>query len=509
MTAVVACAAVLVGSLACSRAEDPALARGATVTVAYCCDREVLAPEPFDMPAKLLVFLTLLSENEHGELTGRLARTWEHSTDGREWTYHLRSDVRWHDGIPVTAHDVEFSLDVLSHPEVGYTSTSGLEAVTVVDDSTVTIRAAEFDEINTWIAFFPKHLLERLDPTDVYQWNFWTQPVGNGPYRFVRYVPGISMEFEANRDFPLGTPRIQRVVLKFSGAGLTELLAGQVDAVLRISPAWILRLETDPRFRVYHYLGTGARAIYWQSEHPLFHDPRVRRALTLAIDRRQLQRVMNLPEDVPLVDGPFTRRQLRSGRLPAPLPYDPSLAVRLLEEAGWRDDDDDGVRERDGRPFRFTALVRGDQAGYDAGLEAWAVFVQEQFRRVGVQMGIQPVDPGQEREQIRTGAYGAAFTVHGNSAWWLQRYFGPDSPFGYRSPRVLELVEQDLASPDPVVEDRVFAELMEIFRRDVPATLLSPWVDFTAVHRRVRGLSSPWRADPVEFMEDLWIEEPQ
>ena len=105
-----ACACVLaLAAAGCARREDRAYSRGSTVTVAT--EKDPMNP---DSHAQFLVFLPLVSYSEKGELEGRLARTWEHSPDYREWTYHLRKDVRWHDGVPVTAHDVKFTLELLS-----------------------------------------------------------------------------------------------------------------------------------------------------------------------------------------------------------------------------------------------------------------------------------------------------------------------------------------------------------------------------------------------------------
>ena len=79
----------------------------------------------------------------------------------------------------------------------------------------------------------PKHLLEGLDPKRFWQWEFWTHPVGNGPFRFVRYLPDRLIEFEANSAYYKGKPRVERVILKFVGeAGLTELLGASVRARL-------------------------------------------------------------------------------------------------------------------------------------------------------------------------------------------------------------------------------------------------------------------------------------
>ena len=210
-----------------------------------------------------------------------------------------------------------------------------------------------------------------MDPERLTEWDFWTRPVGNGPYRFVRLEPETMMEFEANPDFYMGKPRIERVILKFSlDAGLTELLGGYVDAIPSFPPASLPTVRGDSRFQVYYSLGddgASTQAIYWNNDNPLFRDPRVRRALTLAIDRRELIGFLGLPDDVPLVDGPLTPDQYQRGELPEPLPYDPVRARALLDSAGWRDQDGDGVRERDGRQFQFTALLQNFTSEHSAG----------------------------------------------------------------------------------------------------------------------------------------------
>lgn len=486
----------------CRRYEEQAYPRTSTVTVAYCCGERVLSPS-MGMPAQFLVFLPLVTRDEKGEFEGRLARRWEHTPDYREWTYHLRTDVRWHDGVPVTAHDIKFSIELLIHPDVLYYP-AGTMSITVLDDSTFTIRyAGSPGPHDWWTVYYPKHLLEELDPKEFSDWEFWTQPVGNGPYRYVRHVRETMMEFDANPEYYRGKPKIERVVLKFVGdAALTELLSGNVDAITDVDPAQIPRLAADPRFRVYHSIGYAAHAIYWQHDRPLFWDPRVRRALTLAINRRELLQVLNLPENIPVVDGPFTDRQLRRGQLPEPLPYDPARARALLEATGWRDRNGDGVREREGKEFRFTAIVPAT-----GGWEQIAVFAQDQLRRVGVRMDVQSLEFGTVQGKLRSGEFDAAFTLSGYVPWWLQLDFGEDSPISYQNAEVVELIDRVQLTADPDARDRIYRELTEIFRADVPVTFLVPAVGNDVAHRRIRGLSSPYRPDPIWYMEDLWLED--
>ncbi|MGH7754344.1 MAG: ABC transporter substrate-binding protein, partial [Gemmatimonadales bacterium] len=207
-------------ALACAR--DGPGEREHTLTVLYPVDQRSWA---FYVPSQFLVFLPLARRNVHGEFEGWLARSWEHSPDYRTWTIQLRPDVRWHDGIPVTGGDVKFSLDLLAHPDVGGEA-PGAYAVRVLDDTTlvVTLRKGASGFWLDYDVTYPKHLLQGLDPKTFYDWDFWTHPVGNGPYRYVRHVPKTMMEFEANPDYFRGRPEVDRVVLKFGEPVITELL---------------------------------------------------------------------------------------------------------------------------------------------------------------------------------------------------------------------------------------------------------------------------------------------
>jgi peptide/nickel transport system substrate-binding protein len=496
-----AAALLVLAVAACEPAGDRDELTGTTVTIAYA-ERGLYPDE--DMPAKFLTSLSLTALDEKGELEGRLARRWEHSPDYREWIYHLRTDVRWHDGAPVSAHDIAFSVDLWKR--VPHYYTSFIESAVALDDSTVAIRyASSADQsIMSYLTYYPKHIVGALDPEEFYEWDFWTHPVGNGPYRFVRHLPQTMIEFAANPDFFAGEPRIQRVVLKFAGeTGLSELLSGNVDAVTWTNPAEIPKFATDPRFRVYYspesYRGY---AIYWRNDHPLFKEPSVRRALTFAIDRGEVLRMLNLPDDTPVVDGPITERQLRRGELPESLPFDTAQARMLLDSAGWLDRDGDGVRERDGMTFSFTALVAS------RGGNETAILLQEHLRRVGVRMDLQPLDQSNVLERIRAGDFEAAFGQFDNNPGSLGAIrLGRGLPLGYENAEVVELVERAAETADPEVRDRIYSRLAGILQADMPITFLGPRVNVVFAHRRLKGLLSPWRVDPVWYMDELWVED--
>ncbi len=498
-------AVALLLATACLPRDELPRDRASTVIVSYCCGDEVLSPI-HDMNAKLLVFEPLLKRDREGRLVGRLARTWEASPDYREWTYHLRTDARWHDGTPFTAADVAFTIEAMdSFEDPDY---RGFEAVTVHDDSTVTIRSGRaVHEYQDWMVFYPKHLLAHLDPSRLGEWEFWQRPVGIGAYRFVSLEPETMMEFEANPDFYLGPPDVERVILRFSiDAGVAPLLSGEVD-VAQLDPGPV---RSDSRFRIYHVWYPSSWVIYWKADRAPFDDVRVRRALGLAIDRRALTRAAEIPDEVPLIDAPYTPDQVTRGEYQQSPPADPERAAALLRDAGWRDTDGDGFLDRNGETFRFTALLRSRSPENMVGLERQGVLVQSQLRAIGIDMQLLAVDPSVIFDRLETGDFEAVFQFlrpHPATPWLRRHGFGIGDASGYTNPRLAELFEEIDRTPVPAAEDSLYREVAEIFRRDAPVTYLHPMVRFTVAHRRLLGLASPTRADPVAHMDEIRLAE--
>ena len=472
---------------------------------------------------KSLLFLSLTDE-DGSVINPRLAESWTHSPDYRRWTLRLRDDVRWHDGVQVTAHDVAFSAELFRHPDVLFPARIwGLDSAVVVDDQTIALfleRPTYHPPGGAWTVFFPKHLLGDLDPARFYEWDFWERPIGNGPYRFVRRVPRTMVEFEANPDFYAGEPSIRTVVAKFSSANpVIELTSGAADAAFDLGPADLLKLDVDPRFVVYYANDwSEIYLVYWNHRHPLLADARVRRALDHALDRRELARVANLPNEIPLVGGlgndggldPDRRRGW--DRVPA---YDPERAERLLEQAGWVDRDGDGIRDKAGQRARFTLL---SPQGGSLGAEPMALLMEDRWRRVGVAAEVRPMEMAVVREALRSGSFDAAIIWENQDAHTIlwSWFGGPVDPepgetgnaqvrFGYQDAEAADILEVVLATPEPAAQDTLYARFNEILRRDSPVMLLFPGVYRYVAHRRIRGFRQGrgWLTRP----EELWIQE--
>ena len=465
-----------------------------------------------DYSPKFLVFLQLATPDQNGELEGRLARSWEHSPDYREWTIHLRTDVNWHDGVPVTAHDIKFTVDLWNHPDV-LDQDNIIDSIRVLDDSTFVMKYKPGSAWHTywypgyWAVFYPKHLLRNLDPATFHEWEFWTHPVGNGPFRYVGHTPNTMVEFEANPDFYLGKPKIDRVVIKFGPESITELLAGNVDAMNVENGIAVEAIKDDPRFKIYYEAWddiSAVVALFYNHRSPLFADARVRSAMTHAINRQELKHVLRQWEDLPVLDVPFTESQYWKKELPEPLQYDPGLAQRLFEDAGWRDSDGDGVRERDGTEFSFEIIVENRY-------EPVAVYVQHMLGEVGVEVEVGVLDRSVLRERTRAAEFEVAmnyFVVSPDAPGaGLDILFGENSLIGYRNPRVGELVSDALEATTPEALDVIYQELAPIIKDEQPVTFLILGTEIYVAHKRVNGLSSPFRANPIRNAGHFWIED--
>lgn len=482
-----------------------------TVTILYPEDDAVLGPGD-DVAAQHLMFLPLVTYNARGEVEGRLAESWKHTPDYRSWTVRLRDGIRWHDGVPVTAHDIKFTLDLLIHPDVHWYP-PGTYSSEVVDDHTYTITYQQNGLAagvrDDWRVYYPKHLLERLDPKEFETWDFWKHPVGNGPFRYVRHVPKTMMQLEANPDYYRGKPKIANLVLKLANWGsgsMAELLSGDVDAASYISRTDVRSLGLDGRFSVYQQLDHNSVGVLcWNQHHPLFKESKVRKALTLAIDRSELAQVLNYPQDTPVLDAPLSRRQLQRREFADPIPYNPGVASRLLNEAGWAKRNRHGIRERDGRVFDFVLICSSDTGPWN-GLDS-AVYISAQLSRIGVRANIEPIEGGTHWNRVVAGDYQAA--ISRMATGWGDAP-GPRNflaAAGYADPRFLRIEDTIDTIHDPDHEDHLYREMTRLFQEDVPATFLYPTVWTTVASDRIRGLDlCPYRGEATRCMDSLSLE---
>lgn len=347
------------------------------------------------------LFATLVSAGADYEPRPYLARSWEFDADTSEVVFHLRHDLEWHDGAPVTARDVAFTFERLKNPAVPFANPSYFDywdAVEVLDP--VTVRFYIRPHANalygwTRTAIMPEHILGEVPPEELESDPFGTvSPVGSGPFRFVARVPGDRWEFEANPDFPSdlgGRPYLDRLVYRQipDDFALTAALrTGEADLVFDASPGMVEQVVDDAHIYSTTYSAPEYAFIAWNSRRPQLSDPAVRQALTMGIDRRTLVEAV-LGGAGTVATGPVGPWHWAYDSAWEPLPYDPARAGQLLDEAGWTDSDGDGIRDRDGEPFTLELLAtpRPDRA-------AIQTLVQASLGEIGIR--VEPVvrEPG-------------------------------------------------------------------------------------------------------------------
>ena len=343
-----------------------------------------------------VLFVTLVSNDADYEPQPYFARSWEFDSDTSEVIFHLRHDLQWQDGTPVTSRDVAFTFERLKNPAVPFPNPSYFDywdAAEVIDP--VTIRFFLRPHANalygwTRTAIMPEHVLGEVPPEDLESHPFGTMsPVGNGPFRFVERVPGDRWVFEANPEFPEelgGRPYVDRLVYRQipdEFALAAALQTGEVDLVIDASPSMLDQVGDDPEVVSTSYSAPEYAFIAWNSKRPQFADPLVRRALTMAIDRETLVQAV-LGGNGTVAPGPVGPWHWAYDSAWAPLPYSPEEAGALLDEAGWTDSDGDGARDRNGEPFSFELLATPRR---DWG--AIQTLVQASLGQIGVE--VEPV----------------------------------------------------------------------------------------------------------------------
>jgi peptide/nickel transport system substrate-binding protein len=323
-----------------------------------------------------------------------LAEAWDTAAvgvDSLALTFRLRRDVRWHDGRPTTSHDVAHTFRLAQDPRAGYVDAAALMSYApepeVIDSFTIRfrlLRHPHFLEAFFLLSPLPSHVLGDTRPEDVRRHALGTQPVGSGPFRFVRRN-AQEWVFEANADFPEalgGPPLLERLVYRTvpeQTSLITELLTGRIDLAVSIRPPQVPRIEDAEGVRIISFPVPNWVFIALNTRLPWFDTRDERRAIALAIDRRALIEAIMGGYNVP--GASLVTPVHRSFDATASVRHDPDSARILLERAGWVDRNGDGVREdAAGRPLRFRLKVWQGAGSYRELAEA----VQAQLARVGI-----------------------------------------------------------------------------------------------------------------------------
>ena len=384
--------------------EDPEPDEPISVTVAMNQEVEMLCPitnnSTYDKYALSAMYDYIVGIDEDENWMPALAEDWEASEDFTTWTFYIDPDANWTDGTPLTAHDVEFTVNLIANPDtettkgtnindligtndMGRTEDGGqVEGFNVIDDKTFEINlkgprseTVIMDGFGTGFPIVPKHVLEGVEPSQLVNHEAWqTHEVTVGPFKFVDYVEGSHFEYEKNSDYYKGAPSFDRLFLRImdNQAMVAAMERGDIDM---LGAAAQIPLDDWERVQGFEHMTSesiperSTQYMWINHRQERFDDPQVRKALLKGINR-QLMVDRLLMGEGEVLDTPFSSaHQFHNPNLPT-YEYDPDEAQAMLEEADFPFDEKLTIQVPAGLTFREQAAEMAMQNLLDLGIDA-------------------------------------------------------------------------------------------------------------------------------------------
>jgi len=453
-----------------------------------------------DLTALVFSGLTRLAAN--GEVQPDLAESWDISSDGLTYTFHLRQNVVWHDSEPFTADDVLFTIGALQDNDFRGPPASAelFRAITArkVDDLTVQIVLVQpFSPLlaHLSIGILPAHLLSDLDAGGLFTDAFNQEPVGTGPFRLTQLTPESAV-LESNPRYYFGEPYIQRFELRFyndEAALLKALKDDEIQGAFFRSPLNADDsnfLDGDVSLRVLQLPSTTYTILYFNDVMPPLQDKLVRQALAYDVDRTQI------------IDTVLNGQAVRAD---SPIPvgtwaYYPSLdrytldateAERLLDEAGWRRQQN-GQRAKDGQELRLNLVTNEDST---------RIAVAEAIAREWTALGVQTVVSTERPTNLLrdtlmphrffvaiygfdTGLDPDLYPAYHSS----QTIAGSNNLSGFSDPQADILLQDARQTSDNDARKSLYRQFQELYAREMPSLPLYHRTLTYIVDRRLQGI---------------------
>lgn len=491
---------------------------GGVAVVALASEPRVLNPliHTSAHEGQLIVLMNdvLMEMEEDYVYRPRVARSLTFAPDSLSVSVHLRP-WSWSDGTPLTSADVAATFDALVDPRVGNPRAGGrisnVSAVEVVDDSTLVYRfhRRRADQTATLgHALLPATILQAGDPAEVRSWPMNQAPPSNGMFVLDEWERGSHLLLRRNDAYPGRRPHLGGLLIRpipDETARLVELETGGVDFVSDVAPHQAARLAALDGVEVATTSGRLVGMVYWNHEREMFADRRVRKAMSLAVDRSVF------------IDGLLSGfGSPAAGPLPPVLwaydpavaadPFDPAAARRLLDEAGWRDLDGDGVRERSGEPLAFTMVTRKGDPVRENGI----VVLRRQLAEVGVDVTVRVMEFSTVIDRVKNGdfdAYLGVFSARlsvdpsgllGSDAFDRWNYGH------YASATADSLMDLALSLDDRNAARPIWSAFQRHCAEDQPMMFLYYPDDIVAHSSRLKGVS-PHVLSPFQSIRDWWI----
>jgi peptide/nickel transport system substrate-binding protein len=456
----------------------------------------------------------------------QLADRWEWAPDSLSIAFHLNPRARWHDGQPVRASDVRYSVALIKDSALGSPAApliTNIDSASVRDSLTAVVwfkkhTPEQFYDLAYQIAIVPEHVLGNTPAGALKTADVARKGIGSGRFRLARWEPGQRIELVADTANYRGRPKLDRIVFSVApdfNASVTRFLSGEADMFEGLRAEHLAKMAADTARRVVPY--PSLQYTYFLMNlvdpaapgrpHPVFGERAVRRALTMAVDRRAMLRNVFDTTGKALY-GPFPRAVAVADTTIAQLPFDTLKARTLLDSAGWHVGPD-GIRSKNGRRLEFSISTPNSSAWR----KQYAVLLQEAFRRVGASAKIDESDfpswfakqSGRTFEGIM-GSYATDPSVSGFKQSWSTAGMAKDgSNYGsYSNPVVDALLDSATTTFDPARAKSYARRAFETMNEDAPGIWLYEPPTIAGLHKRIR--TTTLRADGYwAGMADWWI----
>ena len=435
--------------------------------------------------------------DESTQVVPGLAESWAISKDGLKYTFKLRKGVSFHDGTPLNAEAVKFSIERQIIPEHPFNKLGkypfanyffgNVKAVEAVDPHTVEFILKE--PRASFLAVLTAGAASIVSPTAVRKLgvDYPLTPVGTGPFKFVAWDRGQRVVLEKNAGYWKHPVKIDRVIYRpivEGQARLTELLTGALDLIVDTPPDFVPQLESNPKVMVLKQVGVHVWYLGINNQKKPFDDKRVRQALNYAVNKEALVR------DVLKGTGSFSRGPVLPNTWGADAalkayPYDPERAKKLLAEAGY--------------PSGFSTTLWVPESGSGMQLPvAMSTVIQSNLKAVGVNVALQTMEWGAYLAKLRTKEQDlfALSWMAGNedpdlvmypllhSSQWTPN--GPNRAL-YKNEKYDELLHQARLTTDQKKRAELYREAQRILVDDAPWVFVDHEIQTAAHAKRVQG----------------------
>ncbi len=431
---------------------------------------------------------------------GDLAERWTVGDDKLTWTFTLRRNVTWHDGRPFTARDVKFTIERLwLNPQVPFFQRANIQDISrvdIVDDFTVRIvTRVPFATLPVMLGYLanilPEHVLGSYTPEQLRNpVDFLRNPIGTGPFRFGEAVLASHIRLTAYDRYFQGRPKLDAIVFRIVAdieQQLAQLQTGQLDLMI-IEPHQVAVVQRMGNAQIVDAPQVNYTFIGLNHKQEPFGDRKVRQALSYAVDKKALLDKIYLARGRlatgpinPLVSWAYTD-------VVDQYPYDPALAQKLLDEAGWAKGSD-GIRRKGGQPLKFTLDVdRGNPVR-----EQTAVVARQYWRDVGADVEIRVSEFNALLSRIRS-------KPNHLQAWVLWYITPPEADllgyyhsqgtlneFGYANPELDQLLERGRATFDQKERASIYQQAQKLIATDAPVVYFVYPAEIQALNKRIQG----------------------